>query len=90
MKCQVPLLSPIIAQRPLSSVAEANCAGEASGLVAFTVAPLMALPVASFTVPIARPCACAPAANAEEQCDEGRQDTELQSHGPILSQLGRA
>src|SRR5687767_3197151 len=59
-----------MAQRPLSSVAEANCDGDASGLLARTVAPLMALPVVSFTVPMARPCAEAKAATPRRRATE--------------------
>src|SRR5688572_7831907 len=50
----VPVLRPIMAQRPLSSVVDVISEGDASRLIARTIAPLMGRPLVSFTVPVAR------------------------------------
>src|SRR6185503_10785972 len=60
-----PDLRPIIEKRPLSSVAAVKLFGEAFGLSAVIVAPLIGWPDSSLTVPPTRPvCAAALAANA--------------------------
>ena len=51
VKSQAPLRRPIIAQRPRSSLVAVNSRGEAFGLRAVTVAPLIGLPSVLFTTP---------------------------------------
>src|SRR5689334_24612624 len=58
MNVHVPVRSPIIAQRPLSSLDEVISGGYASLLTARIVAPFSGLPPVSRIVPVAR-AACA-------------------------------
>ena len=54
----------MIEKRPLSSVVAVKLFGDALGLSAVTVAPLIGCPPSSFTVPPTRPvCASAPLAS---------------------------
>ena len=65
----VPVLRPIMAQRPLSSVVEVISDGEASRLIARTIAPLIGRPFVSLTVPVAR-ADWAKAGGGQDDCEE--------------------
>ncbi|PYR75898.1 MAG: hypothetical protein DMF86_14090 [Acidobacteria bacterium] len=56
---QRPPRRPSIENFPLASVVEVELAGAISAFSAVIVAPLMARPPSSFTVPVTRPCAAA-------------------------------
>src|SRR5713101_1709156 len=65
LKAHWPDRSPIIEKRPLSSVVAVKLLGDAFGLSAVIVAPLIGWPDSSLTVPPTRPvCAAALAASA--------------------------